>query len=108
MLEELILEDMNIPPDIRTMKEFIKMGSTINPDIKLTGDCPSLNPTRMMPALDVQLWVENGRVQYQHYRKPMANNLVMMRCSAQPEKTKRTSLTQEGIRVLRNISLELQ
>ena len=38
------------------------MGCTINPDIKLTGDCPFLNRTRMMPALDVQLWVENGRV----------------------------------------------
>ena len=37
----------------------------------------------------------------------MANNLVMMRCSAQPEKTKRTSLTQEGIRILKNTSLEL-
>ena len=83
------------------------MGSSINPDIKLTGDCPSLNASKMMPALDVQLWVEGGRVKYQHFRKSMANNMVMMKSSAQPDKTKRTSLTQEGIRILRNTSLEL-
>ena len=108
VLEELVQEDLQTPADIRTMREFIKMGSTINPDIKLTGDCPSLNPiTKMMPALDVQIWVEDGKVRYQHFRKPMANSLVMMKCSAQPEKTKRTSLTQEGIRILKNTSLEL-
>ena len=60
-----------------------------------------------MPALDVQLWVEEGKVRHQHYRKVMANSLVMMQCSAMPEKIKRTSLTQEGIRILRNTSLEL-
>ena len=38
VLEELVLEDLNIPPDVRTMKEFINMGNAINPDIKLTGD----------------------------------------------------------------------
>ena len=37
----------------------------------------------------------------------MANSLVMMQCSAMPEKIKRTSLTQEGIRILRNNSQEL-
>ena len=89
------------------MWEFVKMGSSINPDIQLTGDCPSLNATKMMPALDIQLWVEDGKVRHQHFRKVMANNLVMMECSAQPTKTKRTTLTQEGIRILKNTSLDL-
>ena len=60
-----------------------------------------------MPALDVQLWVEGVRVKYQNFRKSTANNMVLMKSSAQPDKTKRTSLTQEGIRILRNTSLEL-
>ena len=107
VLEELVEGDLTIPADIRTMREFVKMGSSINPDIKLTGDCPSLNISGMMPALDIQIWVEGKKVRHQHYRKPMANGLVMMRFSAMPEKIKRTSLTQEGIRILRNTSLEL-
>ena len=89
------------------MREFIKMGSAINPDIKLTGDCPSLHATKMMPALDTQIWVEGQKVRYQHYRKSMTNNLVMMKCSALPEKLKRITLTQKGFRILKNTSLEL-
>ena len=60
-----------------------------------------------MLALDTQIWVENGRILYEHYRKPMANPLVMMECSAMPTKVKRTTLTQEVVRILRNISKEL-
>ena len=78
ILEELKQGDLTIPADIRTMQEFIKIGSSINPDIKLTGDCPSNNISGMMPALDIQLWVEGNKVRHQHYRKPMANGLVMM------------------------------
>ena len=107
VVQELVENDLNIPADNRTMQEFVKMGSSINPDIQLTGDCPSLNPTNMMPALDIQLWMEGGKVRHQHFRKAMSNNLVMMECSAQPIKTKRTTLTQEGIRILKNTSLEL-
>ena len=103
-LEELALKDLNIPPHIRTMKEFIKKGSKFNPDIRLMGDCPSLNASKMMPALDVQIWVVCGQVKYQHYRKLMANTMVMMKYSAHPEKTKRTSPAQEGKRILKNTS----
>ena len=99
--------DLEIPADARTMTEFVKMGSTINPDIQLTGDCPSLNHSGMMPALNTHLYVNSGKVMFQNYRKPMANPLMMMKNSAMPEKVKRTTLTQEGIRIMRNTSLEL-
>ena len=104
---ELVEEDMKTPPDLRTMREFVKLGSSVNPDVQLTGDCPSNYQTGKMPALDTQIWVENGRILYEHYRKPMANPLVMMECSAMPTKVKRTTLTQEVVRILRNISKEL-
>ena len=51
--------------------------------------------------------VQSGKVMFQNYRKPMANHLMMMKNSAMPEKVKRTTLTQEGIRIMRNTSLEL-
>ena len=37
----------------------------------------------------------------------MSNPLVMMECSAMPTKVKRTTLTQEVVRILRNKSKEL-
>ena len=91
LVEDLVQSDLEIPADARTMTEFIKMGSTINPDIQLTGDCPSLNLTGMMPALNTHLYVNSGKVMFQNYRKPMANLLMMMKNSAMPEKVKRAS-----------------
>ena len=66
------------------------------------------NATSPMGKIHIGGWVDGVKVQYQHYRKPMANSLVMMKCSAMPDKIKRTALTQEGIRILRNTSLELR
>ena len=100
-------EDQNIPGDQRTVREFVKLGSSVNPDIQLTGDCPSNYTSGKMPALDTLLWVEGGRVLYEHYHKPMANPLVMMECSAMPIKVKRTTLTQEVVRIQRNTSTKL-
>ena len=101
---ELVEGDATVPADIRTMQEFIKMGSSINQDIELTGDTPSLHTSGKMPALDTQLWVEGGKVLYEFFRKPMANPLVMLQCSAMPAKVKRTTLTQEVVRILKNTS----
>jgi hypothetical protein len=80
------------------------MGSSVNQDIELTGDAPSLHASGKMPALDTQLWIEGGKVLYEFYRKPMANPLVMLKCSAMPAKVKRTTLTQEAVRILKNTS----
>ena len=107
MKPDLVEEDMDTPGDLRTMREFVKLGSSINPDVQLTGDCPSNHPSGKMPALDTQHWVEGDKVMYEHYRKPMANPLVMMECSAMPVKVKRTTLTQEVIRIHRNTSKHL-
>ena len=102
MDHNLVEEDRNSPPDVRTAREVAKMGSSINPMIQLTADCPSSNPSGMMPLLDIQVWVEDNKVMYQHYRKPMANPLLMLELSAMPASMKRTALTQEVIRILRN------
>ena len=63
--------DRDTPEDLRTMREFVKLGSTINQGV--------------------------------HYSKPMANSLLVMECSAMPAKVKRTTLTQEIIRIHKNI-----
>ena len=60
-----------------------------------------------MPLLDTQVWVEGKTVQYEHFRKPMANPLMMLEISAMPENMKRTVLTQEVVRTLRNTKSSL-
>ena len=82
----LMQEDLTTPADQRTLKEVLKMGSSINPMIRLTGDCPSLHSSVKMPLLDTQVGVEGGKVLYEHYRKPMANPLLMLEMSAMPAK----------------------
>jgi hypothetical protein len=49
------------------------------------------------------VWVEDNKILYENYRKPMANDLLMLEMSAMPAGMKRTVLTQEVIRIRRNI-----
>ena len=107
LLPHLVEEDMEVEPDLRTMREVVKMASSINKMIQMTGDCPSNNDDGRMPLLNTKVWVEDGVLLYEHYRKPMANPLMMLEMSAMPANMKRTVLTQEVIRIRRNISKTL-
>ena len=103
VIEDLIELDKVQPPDQRSLREII-----INPMIQLTGDTPSDNLSKKMPVLDLACWVgEEGTVWWEHYRKPMANFLLMLESSAMPNKIKRTTMVQEGVRILRNCRLDL-
>ena len=91
-----------MPSDTRTAREIAKMGSSISQMISLTWDCPSNNENKKMALLDTEVWVEENVVWYEHYRKPMANPLLMMEISAMPAKVKRTTMVQEVVRIRRN------
>ena len=104
----LVEEDTCLPADKRSLEEILKMGNSINPMIQLTGDCPSNNQNNKMLVLDLQCWMgDDGTVWWEHYRKTMTNYLVMLECSAMPNQMKRTTLTQEGVKVLRNCRLDM-
>ena len=107
MLPHLVEEDKEVEPDLRTMREVVRMASSIHPMIQLTGDCPSKNNDGRMPLLNTKVWVEDGVLLYENYRKPVANPLMMLEMSAMPAKMKRTVLTQEVIRIRRNMSNRL-
>ena len=98
----LVEEDLAVPSDTRTAREIAKMGSSISQMISLTWDCPSNNENKKMALLDTEVWVEENVVWYEHYRKPMANPLLMMEISAMPAKVKRTTMVQEVVRIRRN------
>ena len=60
-----------------------------------------------MPLLNTRVWVEGKVVQYEHFRKPMANPLLMLKMSAMPVKVKMTVLSQEVVTIRKNIRPEL-
>ena len=60
----LVEEDLLLEPDLRSMREVVKMGNSIYDMVQLTGDCPSENSNGKMPLLDTEVWVEGNVVQY--------------------------------------------
>ena len=60
-----------------------------------------------MPLLDIQVKMDDNKVIYKFYSKPMSSKFTILANSAMPEKMKRNCLVQEGIRRLRNTSRSL-
>ena len=58
-------------------------------------------------ALLSEVWVEGNVVQYNDYRKPCSNPLVMLEMSAMPANMKRTALTQLVVKIRRNTRPDL-
>ena len=109
-------EDLEAEEDERTMVQIQRMADSICPAIQTTYDCPSKHDSGKMPLLDTQQWVEwvhqeggggEWEVRWQFYRKPCAPRTLMLARSAMPDRVKRSTLTQEALRVLRNTSPRL-
>ena len=65
--------------------------------------CTNLN----LFLLDLQVKMENKKVQYVFYKKSIANKCVIMATSALAGSVKRATLTQEAVRRLRNTDRSL-
>ena len=98
--------------------EFVRdVADEIHPSIQVTIDYPSKNTDGRMPILDLKVWTSRvfdevthevtNLVFHEFYSKDVASKAVVNSRSAVPEKNKRTILTQEVIRVLRNCSRSL-
>ena len=89
----------------------------IHKSIEVTTDYPSRNEDKKVPILDLRVWL--ARVYHQvtndapcfllheYYHKEVASRAVISARSAVPWQAKRTILTQEILRVLRNCSRRL-
>ena len=61
------------------------MGNSILPMIQLEEDFPSNHSDGKLPILDLKVWVQGEtQLQYQFYRKPMSQWLLMTAASANP------------------------
>ena len=93
-----------------TMDVIQELANSISPMIKLTVETPCNYKNGYMPVLDIQVKInknEKNRIDFQYYEKPTKTPRVILANSALSFSKKRTILTQECLRVLRNTKLEL-
>ena len=79
---------------------FGEIANAVDPDIEVEIDFPSKHPSKMLPILDMEMGMNENKVQYMFYRKPMANKYTMMANSAVSERVKRSTMTNEALRRL--------
>ena len=61
-----------------------------------------------MPVLDLKVYFnQDGIILHEFYEKPTKNNFVILADSALSWQSKRTILTQEALRIIRNTSVKL-
>jgi hypothetical protein len=93
-----------------TMDIVKEIAEQVDPMIKLTTDVPSNYEDGYLPILDLEVKInkeENNRIDFQFFEKPTKNGRVLMPDSACSSQQKRTILTQECLRRLRNTKIEL-
>ena len=105
--QEKFDEDANIPDDVVTAKLVVEIANTIEDNITLTFDTPSLNVDGRMPVLDMKLWCQENSVQHVFYEKEMTSSKTIDRQSALPWTTKKISLAGEVTRRMLNTSPQL-
>ena len=96
--------------DTVTMEVIVEIANKIDPMFQFTYDVPSNHIHRKIAILDVEANInieENNRLDFQFYEKPTKHKKVMLFDTALPAKQKRTVLTQECLRRLRNTKMEL-
>ena len=104
------LEDENKNDTKVTMDIVQNLANTINPMIKLTVETPCNYPDGKLPVLDITVKINQeaqNRLDFEFFEKPTKNPRVVMADSALSFRQKRTILTQEGLRRLRNTKIEL-
>ena len=105
-----IQEDKNRNDTEITMDIIQELANSINPKIKLTVETPCNYPDGKLPVLDITIRVNKeaeNRLDFEFYEKPTKYPRVILADSALSFRQKRTILTQEGLRRLRNTKIEL-
>ena len=93
-----------------TMEVLQDIAHSVDKMITFTHDTPCNYPSKKMPALDIMVNVNQAmkdRIDYEFYEKPTKNPLVLLASSAISSASKRTILTQECLRRMRNTKVEL-
>ena len=108
--DDKVLEDENKSDSKVTIGVIQQIANNINPMIQLTTETPCNSENGMLAILDVQARInkeEANRIDFEFFEKPTKNSMVILADSALNSSSKRTILTQECLRRLRNTKVEL-
>ena len=108
VVEELVEEDLQVPGDRRTGELAKELANTICPYLQMEVTYPSNHPSGWMPILDLEVQMARDKtINFRWYKKPMATSYSILNRSAMPASTKRITLVQRGVTMLRNTRKEL-
>ena len=99
--------DSNTSLEKVTMRVIQEVSNGILPMIQLTVETPCNFPNRKLPVLDVQVNINLEEHNFEFFQKPTKHPQVILADSALGFSKKRTILTQECLRILRNTKIEL-
>ena len=103
-------EDEGKNDDEITMEVIRQVAETVDPMIKFTIDVPSYHEDFKIPVLDLNIGMnraKDNRIDYEFFEKPTRNPTILLAESAINASSKRTILTQECLRRIRNTKMEL-
>ena len=106
--EQHVIDNESDETDVaRTTRIITNAMCSLTSFLKFTGEDSTMFPDETLPTLDTTLWIENNRVKHMFYEKPTVGNRVLIKDTALPIASIRSSLLQETVRRLQNCSLDL-
>ena len=110
---ELINNDEVENREETTMNKVKEIANSIHESIVVKVDYPSNHESKRLPILDTEMWMEeieiDGQVKtqimYSFYEKGMSNKCVIHRESAISYSSKINILTNDLVRIMKNISV---
>ena len=107
----------NLPASTRTMAVVKEIMNSIYRNIKVTTEVPENFEDKKLPVLDFKCWMEekmhnmkgltegkSRRILYTYYEKKMSAKYSILKTSALSEKTKVSSLSNDLVRRMKNVS----
>ena len=104
----LVPRDSNEPSDKQTFMVLTQIADSIEDNIKMEYDVPSLHDDKKVIVLDLKVDVyPQGNIRYTFYKKPMAHPMTIMKRSAVSMTIKRNTIYNECTRRMKNTAVEL-
>ena len=76
---EQVEEETTQNNDAHTVSINRDIANTVLPrSVIMEEDVPSKHPSKKLPILDMETWVEDNNIKFQFYRKPMSSRAVVM------------------------------
>ena len=105
--QDRVLEDTELGPQKHTTRVIGDILNSIVPYLSFTTEDSEDFQNGKLPTLDCELWIENNKIMHQFYEKPQVSNRLLLKTTALASSSLKSSIIQEGVRRLKNTSLDI-